>query len=171
MTERPGLARIHKWPNPYARCDIYTCRRPGKWIIEHREGIFGTDHLVLCQECMEAMLQNLPEELKVLVPVQPHDTAVSDVMSVLKTADGLQLLRALHESMEIQALANGEDVPAEFRIALGGLLDMLADAGAGVEAPPAEAEDKPFECDKCGKRFKTRNALAGHMASHRGGRK
>ncbi len=143
--ERPGLARIHKAPNPHLYCDIYTCRRLGAWIIEHREGMFGTDHLVLCHECAEAMVQHLPEELRRF--------ATSNEPPRM---DGLELLRALRETPEIRALVQGEEVAPEFRTALGGLIDMLADS-----------EDKPFECDQCGKRFKTEMALRGHMASHR----
>lgn len=166
MDEVKGLARLVKWEMRGSRCDIFRCNKPAEYMLRHKQGMFsGTDsHFLLCGDCAEAVLRELPEELEELKAFAS------------RPLHAVEMVKALTESPEIQALARGEDVADEVRQALGSLLDLLAESGAEVTvdepAPQLVEGPKPVDtdiyCQVCGKGpFKTKNALTGHMASHR----
>ena len=153
MSEAKQLAGIFPWPKTALRCGIYTCRNQASYMLRHSQGLFGDTHFPLCKDCAEDIVRNLPVELRALVPVEkvmvpvtapdgelafgsvPSSDQWPELPKALSTAEAI---RFLTQSAEIQALAKGEKVDPEVRQALGSLIEMLAEAGAEVEAPAPE---------------------------------
>lgn len=185
-----GNARIVDWPNPGNRCDIYACGKRAAYMVQHKQGLFGDRHFLLCQEDAEALVNNLPPELQKIAWSNQPPQAVLPMSTV-------EMILAVMASPEVRAIAEGKEAPVEVGKALGELLDMLAEGGTQVEAPTPEGSGPPpvitaeaaesmkrvaelteqrrnvLTCPICGAGpFKSKAALQGHMnAKHGGGKK
>lgn len=142
MSETNQRAGLFPWPKTSLRCGVYACNRQASYILRHKQGLFGDTHFPLCEECVKDIVRNLPEELRDLVAVKPQDVTPADALSVVQF---VQYVNALKDSPIMQALVKGDKVDLEVRKALGGLIDMLAEAGAEVEVPPEGQKPLPDE--------------------------
>lgn len=164
-----GNARIVDWPNPGNRCDIYACGKRAAYMVQHKQGLFGDRHFLLCQEDAEALVNNLPPELQKIAWSNQPPQAVLPMSTV-------EMILAVIASPEVRAIAEGKEAPVEVGKALGELLDMLAKDGADVEPLPKEPITFANVCPNCpvcgAGPFKSKAALQGHMnAKHGGGKK
>lgn len=111
------------------RCSIYACGKRAAYMVRHKQGMFGDMHFLLCKECAEALVLNLPPELVKFGTSNQEPTPMSTVEMVL----------AVIASPEVQDIAQGKDAPENVNAALQSLLETLA---KGEDALPPESEEE-----------------------------